>query len=338
MHGAGSQRVVVPLRRSASHSRSRKLIGAVSRRLTRYIRTRPVVFRRALREALDLQQGITRGRRIVADDPLWLLAPAWLLAERRDRDCLADILFAQCCLFLAIRIHDDLVDRQAQGAWLILVGDDLLFEAQSQLARHVEAPAFWSYFRSAATKTLHGIAEVDRLQTQPAGMPASARWLYADVSAILSIGVAAAFARRTRLAHYPKFARLFDDLAIASQLLDDLEDLEEDAARGRLNVAATLVIRSRRAATQFRRTPVRHKILTHRMVLEGRADVVVRLARQHSMRARRMASAVGCLQAVEYASRMIQYCDAVAKATHDARVDVLFSRLYRGSRRRRLGN
>ena len=161
-------------------------------------------------------------------------------ADRNDRTSLEDILFAQCCLFLTVRIHDDLIDGQSRESWLILAGDDLLIEAQEQLARHIEDAAYWSLFRRAVRKTLHGIAEVDRLQTQPSGMPASARRLYADVAAILSVGVGAVFARTGRLAEYPMFERLFADLAIASQVLDDLEDVEEDAQRGRLNVAATI--------------------------------------------------------------------------------------------------
>ena len=338
MHGVGSRRSVVPLLRPASHRQSQKLIRAVSRRLTRYVRTRPAVFRRVLNQALDLQQGITRGGRTAVGDPLWLLAPAWLLAERRDRSCLADILFAQCCLFLAIRLHDDLVDRQVQGAWLIFVGDDLFVEAQSQFARHIDEQAFWSQFRRATTRTLHAIAEVDRLQTQPSGMPASARLLYGNVSAILSVGVAAAFARRKRLADYAGFERLFDDLAIASQLLDDLEDIEEDAARGRLNVAATLIIGSRAAAARSRGTRFRRKILTQRMVLDGRAEVVIRLARQHVKRAERRATAMGLRPAVEYASQMREYCEAVGDASHRARVDLLFAPLRLVSGRQRSAN
>ena len=229
------------------------------------------------------------------------------------------------CLFLTIRIHDDLLDDQARGSWLIPAADELLIEAQDQLARHIDDTAFWSLFRRAARKTLHGIAEVDRLQTQTAGMPASARRLYADVAAILSVGVGAVFARTGRLAEYPMFERLFADLAIASQVLDDLEDVEEDAERGRLNVAATTLIGSRRVASRCRQASVRRKVLAGRMVLDGRTAAVIDLARVHAQRAVRTARIMRLTPAVRYATRMAEHCVSLGEVAHRVRVDLLFA-------------
>jgi hypothetical protein len=266
----------------------------------------------------------TRRRSRTTDLPFWLLAPAWYAHEPAERRVLPDLLFAQYCLLLTIRIHDDLLDEQAQGSWLILVGDNLLVEAQAVLARSVDRSGFWSIFRAAMRKTLHGIAEVDRLQCGRYGMPASARRLYADVGSVFSVGVAAVCARTNRLADYSRFQRFASDLAIAGQLLDDLADLEEDAARGRLTVAATTLMGSRRLIVRCREQAFRRRFLARRVLVDGGADAVIDLARAHLQAAARTAARMDPPQAAEYARRMLVECDALGNAAHRARVDALF--------------
>ncbi len=99
-----------------------------------------------------------------------------------------------------------------------------------------------------------------------------------------------------------------------------------------------IVIGSRAAAARSRGTRFRRKILTQRMVLDGRAEVVIRLARQHVKRAERRATAMGLRPAVEYASQMREYCEAVGDASHRARVDLLFAPLRLVSGRQRSAN
>ena len=286
--------------------------------------------RRALMDCLRRRSVGRIERRAAADGlPLWAVAPAWYLEERRKRVCLEDILFAQTCLFLAIRIHDDLVDGQVDGAggWLIPGGDDLLIEAQIQFARHVDDSEFWSMFRQALRSTMHGKAEVDRFQTERAGMPASARRLYAQVAQVLSLGVAAAMAKTRRLSEYAAFQNFFGDLAVASQLLDDLEDIEEDAVRGRLNTAATIIIGSRRMASRCRQARVRRRVLNRKFIVEGRAMAVIDLARKHAERASRTARSIGLLQGAEHADRLADHCTALGEAANRLAVDVIFGGL-----------
>ena len=158
-------------------------------------------------------------------------------------------------------------------------------------------------------------------------MLASARRLYAQVAGILSLAVAAALARTDCLSHYLVFERFFGDLAIASQLLDDSEDIEEDAARGRLNVAATTIIGSRRMASQRRQARVRRKVLSRRMVLDGRAAAVIDLARRHAKRASRTARLMGLSKGVEYSARLLDDFELLGNAAHCARVDLMFAGL-----------
>jgi len=253
--------------------------------------------------------------------PVWLLAPAWY--DGRSRRVLDDTLFAQYCLFLTIRIHDDLLDSQANESWLILAADDLIIEAQGLFARHIEGRPFWSLFRNAMRRTLTGIAEVDRLQCQPRGMPASARQLYGDVASVLSIGVGATLARTNRLGEFSMFERFAADLAIAGQLLDDLADVEEDAKRGRLNAAATLLIGSDRMARRCRQEAVRRKTLARRILLDGRAMAVLDLARAHALRASRTAARMQLAEGVDHANGVADSCAFLADRAHRAQFDQL---------------
>jgi hypothetical protein len=127
------------------------------------------------------------------------------------------------------------------------------------------------------------------------------------------------------MAEYPMFEQLFADLAIASQVLDDLEDVEEDAERGRLNVAATTLIGSRRVASRCRKASIRRKVLARRMVLDGRTAAVIDLARAHARRAARTARIMRLSPGVEYATRMVEHCELLGEAAHRVRVDLLFA-------------
>ena len=272
---------------------------ALARRLVQYIDSRPA----GLRTALNQYAGSSL-RRFAAGSPtalpLWLIAPRWYARRRATigRRFLPDVLFGQYCLFLAIRVHDDLLDDQAGTRWLIPAGDDLLIEAEHQFARHVDSRDFWSQYRRLVRATLHGIAEVDRLQRSPAGMRIAALPLYAKVASIFNVGVAATCSVSNQARAYRQFARYAHHLAICGQLQDDLEDVDEDARRGRMNAAVTMLLKGRRleaGSAAWRRA------LAAAALLEGRAAMICDLAREHADRAVRIARLMGIDPAIRYA-------------------------------------
>ena len=168
----------------------------VERRLARYLRAWPP----AVAEEVIAYLG---GPATEADDNgggeerFWSLLPRWLAADRRfvaippRRAWLNDIVWAQYCLFLFVRIHDDLFDRQAHSSSLVFVADQLLLEAETTFAKHRPDAAFWRLFRANLTTTLAGILKVDALQRRPRAMKTSALVLHASVSAIFKVGAAA---------------------------------------------------------------------------------------------------------------------------------------------------
>jgi len=301
----------------------------VQERLRRLFRGQPTHLRNsASRYFREHGRRLVRRRRQDAVNPFWLLAPGWYLTSREQRGILHDLLYAQYCLLLTIRIHDDLLDAQATDSWLILVGDDLLVEAQTVFEQHSRGHA-QSIVGSAVRTSLYAIADVDRLQRASRGMPISARGLYADVAAVFSVAAGAALARLNRYDEYRTFRRFASDLSIASQLLDDLADVEEDAAHGRLNVAAAMLIGSPRLAVRCRNQRFRRQLIARRIASEGAAESLLDLTIAHVHRAARTARRLSVSQATEYARAMERECNQLREAMHHTRVDVILGDLAR---------
>jgi len=181
----------------------------------------------------------------------WLRLPSWLLAKFRKRPAredlrfLVDVLFAQYALFLYIRIHDDLLDRHVESPWLVYVADRYLVESETAFARHLGDRRFWTLFRACVAETLDGIAETHALQRRRRPDVTAMLESYARVAAIFKLGAAAVLIRHRRISLYPRVAAFKDELAIASQVIDDLDDVDEDLADGRRNSVAAMLDRSR---------------------------------------------------------------------------------------------
>ena len=198
----------------------------------------------------------------------WSLFPRWLLDDPRfapargdRRRLLNDILWAQYCLFLFVRMHDDLFDGQAQSPSLLFVADQLLIECETTLARHFPDMPFWRLFRNSLNTTLQGILKVDALQQRPGAMNRRSLTLYADVSAIFKVGAGAVCVGSSRLREFTQLSRFADEIAIAEQILDDLFDVDEDLARARYNFAANDLLAGDAAKVDGRAERLARKVL-----------------------------------------------------------------------------
>jgi hypothetical protein len=184
-------------------------------------------------------------------EPYWLLFPAWL-AEKINSESAArpigdtfldDILWGQYCLFLAIRIQDDLYDGQAQERALIYASDQFFFEADARYTRHMGAHApFWDLYHHFREETTRGIIAADELQKTLQGNPEMLLAEYIRVAAIFKIAMAAVCFRGNREADFVPLAATADHLAAAGQMEDDFCDLIEDLNRGRINYAAQVIL------------------------------------------------------------------------------------------------
>jgi hypothetical protein len=218
------------------------------RRLRRATSSWPAATARVARAYL---RGLHRtGRRAGTDgDPFWLLLPVWLHATATPRArralrsrFLADVCWGQYCLFLCIRIHDDLFDGHASDLRLIFVADHLLVESQRAFAPHVP-DAFWPIYHDLLQTTTSAILEMDERQRAGAGTRDGLA-AHARVASIFKAGAAAVCLATGQRLSYARVGAFADELAIMAQVLDDLEDFVEDGERGRLNSVAALLTQS----------------------------------------------------------------------------------------------
>lgn len=187
----------------------------------------------------------------------WLRMARWsadsfrLSATSEGRLVLADLQWIQYCVYAVFRVQDDLLDGETADPRLAVQANHLLLEAARCAARHFtgESP-FWEVFHQAIDATSSAIVELDRLQRSPDRSPCRELDLYRDQAACLAVavaGVAIAAGREGDWRH--RISPALDRLAVAAQIVDDLRDVSEDLADGRINHVAWRMSRPVFAAT-----------------------------------------------------------------------------------------
>ena len=183
--------------------------------------------------------------------PYWHFMPGWILGANRknqslrnfSKHFLEDVLWGQYCLFLSVRVKDDLFDRQAHDPLLLFVGEQFALEAERVYSTYFfKSDSFWKFYRKFLRETIEGIVEVNAFQR--------GRWhkrrrlleAYARVSAIFKVGSVAVCLRTRRAGLLPSIQRTLDELAIAGQILDDFMDIAEDYKQNRINFAASVFL------------------------------------------------------------------------------------------------
>ncbi len=181
----------------------------------------------------------------------WMVIPGMLVRSApantiAGNSFLEDVLWGQYCIFLFVRIHDDLLDGHVHGRGLRAAADLVLQEGKRAFARHFDVRSpFWTSFRILLARTQDGIVAGDLLQRKRRPAHLLLRH-YTKVSSIFRIGLAAVCIRCDRRNQSERLGRCFDALAVAGQILDDLEDVGEDLRRRRFNyVVSTITRRSR---------------------------------------------------------------------------------------------
>jgi hypothetical protein len=198
--------------------------------------------------------------------PYWLLFPGWLshkyagkAPNRISRGTLNDILWGQYCVFLAVRIKDDLFDGQTSASCLLGAADHFLAEACNVFSRHISNEnRFWDMFSDNLKETSLAIIEVDAMQRRRRVSLTQMRDGHARVSSIFKIGTAAVCCLAESAGHMKHLSRGFDRLAVAGQILDDFQDIDEDFRQGRLNYAARFILGASRQAAVPREDALHH--------------------------------------------------------------------------------
>ncbi len=197
--------------------------------------------------------GTSRHGAIMAEGelPCWLMLPYWLsehyagsAPDSRERPFLRDAVIGQYLLFLAVRIEDDVLDRQCRSRTLFEAAHRLHLEAERLYARHFTLSSrFWPLFYDLLSETREQIRLVDLLQRSPRTSPRSLTDAYAGVNAIFCIGAASVCIYHGHREDVPSVKAFSERCAAATQLLDDLADIREDLSRHRWNYAAIIAAR-----------------------------------------------------------------------------------------------
>ena len=181
----------------------------------------------------------------------WLADSFRLTATAAGRALLDDLQWIQFCVYAVFRVQDDLVDGETADARLAVEANRLLVEASRCAARHFAGDSpFWDVFRDTIDATSRAILTLDRLQRTPERPAHCELELYKDLAACLKIaaaGVSIAAGREGDWRH--RISPALDRLAVAAQILDDLWDLSDDLADGRINYVAWYLSRPVFAAT-----------------------------------------------------------------------------------------
>lgn len=208
--------------------------------------------------------------------PYWSLFPTWLAgkynlkkADTISESVLDEILWAQHCVFLSLRIKDDLLDGQGITSLLFLAADQFLAEAGDILFRHLrQSKRFWDIYTGNLRETVQAFWEVDAMQQRRRVSLRQMRAGYARVSSIFKIGSAAICCLADRERDFSSVEEAADELAIAGQIFDDFRDIHEDLRRGRLNYAARFILGS---STQAGTDPANAvNLIGERLLYSGR--------------------------------------------------------------------
>lgn len=176
----------------------------------------------------------------------WLLVAGWLAesfglaSTAAGRRALPDLRWIQYCVYGVFRVQDDLVDGECGDPLLAVEANQLSSEAARCAARHFDGDSpFWDLFQGSIDQTSRALVTLQDLQRSAEREPHGELALYVDLAASLKIGAAGvAFAAGRERDWVERISPALDHLAVAGQILDDVEDVDEDLAEGRINYAA----------------------------------------------------------------------------------------------------
>jgi hypothetical protein len=183
--------------------------------------------------------------------PYWLLLPRWLASvygidagsKASHRRFVEDILWGQYCLFLCVKIHDDLYDRHTGRLSLLFAGDEFLLEAYRVFCLHFgTSSSFWSFFYSSLRESLQAIVALNDLQLGRKARRADLLKYYSKEYSLCKIGTYAVCLQADRMNDFSRAAAFSDEMAIVGQVVDDLQDMAKDLEYGHLNYAASFLL------------------------------------------------------------------------------------------------
>lgn len=287
-------------------------------------------FRRYIRRFYRESRGRAECDDPIRSQPYWLLFPVWLARKYADapsngigEGALNDILWGQYSVFLSVRIKDDLFDGQTSASSLLEAADHFLAEAGRVYSRHIgEGDRFWEMYSEYLNETAQGIIDVDAMQRLRRVSLSRMRDGHARVSSIFKIGSAAVCCLTDHQDHMTHVGDACDRLAIAGQILDDFQDIEEDFRQGRLNYAARFILGTSRQTAAWREDAL-HQIAERLLFSESAARLFAEVI-GHVHMTSRMLAPLRLPETEEYVTEYARSLERTAEAVGRVRVDRIF--------------
>jgi len=304
-------------------------------RLQRFINAQPRAIARALQKycrsvPIGLPHRLPSHHRLHSH-PYWIAIPVVLARRWSDalatsgprRTFLHDVLWAQYCLYISVRITDDIFDGQVRDPQMEPLAGRFHREADEAFARHFsERAEFWTHFRAHYLTSLKGIKGVDTLQRGEALAPRAILRGFANTSSIFKIGATAVCLASGRNSALPIIGSIADELAIGTQIVDDVRDMAEDLKRGRFNYAARMLLKGnllRNANTKRVLGEVLEKLISPGPMEDVIKEAVRHIRCAHSLAIRLGFPELGVVPLVQEAGAR-----AVVAEIHRRRVGQLF--------------
>jgi hypothetical protein len=184
-----------------------------------------------------------------APEPYWKELPRWLAGQKGNgpglvaQEFLDTVLWGQTSLYYAVRLQDDLLDGALPRSPLALAPLLFLTEADRAYSSVIDRTAgFWKHYRLALETTVSGIVRVAEMQRDPAARAYELLQAYGCVDALFSVGASAVCERMGIEDTIPRVNEFVSELGKVLLTLDDMEDIEEDLADGRLNYPARILL------------------------------------------------------------------------------------------------
>jgi len=263
--------------------------------------------------------------------PYWIVLPWSLMAAHGSRwpprqraGTLREVLWGQYCVFEVFRLQDDVFDGHSQDLVLTYAADQFLVEGWRTFSRQFgRTSPFWDDVLDAVDATSRGVVEVDELQARPDRKLDLLLRTYTRVDSIFRIGALGVCRKLGRSDLSTPVRRLVDELAIAGQILDDLEDVGEDVRRGRHNCVVKLLLsRADVEAAGGDVGRLRQRVFAALVVEDGFRAVLAR-ARHHISRARQLVRPLAAPLMESYIDEGLAALGAIEWALHRHQVRLM---------------
>ncbi len=298
--------------------------------LNDFIRTIPRPYADDLRLYLkQLQKSFlqrSQGQRVQEFHPYWVLLPRWLWKKYNNRlhglrkNFVDEILWAQYCMYFFIRIQDDIFDKQTANNQLIFPADLFLFEADRIFEKYfVRSSLFWHYRRESLRSTVLGIIDVDRLQKLSTKSSEKLSVQYARVCSIFKLGSVAFCIKAKAMKDFPSLESFADELAIAGQIVDDIQDMAEDLKEDRFNYVWAALFESANTI----RNPKQQ--LDAPISTDGIIGSIFSRIRAHVQRASQSIEPIGLPDAKKYLEQFSKRVDRFETSIHPQSARILRS-------------